>query len=367
MTPVSVLVVDDSSVVRRLVTTALEEDARINVVGTAANGRLALAKIEQLQPDVVTLDLEMPVMDGMEVLSVLRRTRPDLPVVVFSTLTERGGTATLDALAGGASDYVTKPTSVRNLDDAVRAVRDQLAPKVVSLHEARLAKQGRFPRRPGANGVTPVAPSRRQQRPGNGRVEVVAIGSSTGGPEALAALVPALPADFPAPVVIVQHMPRLFTRLMAQRLDKLSALTVVEAVGDEVLAAGHVYVAPGERHLEVFRDDDGSVRTRLTTAAAENNCRPSVDVLFRSVADTYGGSALGVVLTGMGADGARGSVTLVEAGGRVLVQDEPSSVVWGMPRAVAEAGAADEVLPLAALAEAVTTRVGRLVAGGARR
>jgi two-component system chemotaxis response regulator CheB len=217
-----VLVVDDSTVVRRLVTTALEEDSRLHVVGTAANGRLALAKIEQLQPDVVTLDLEMPVMDGMEVLRVLRRTRPDLPVVVFSTLTERGGTATLDALAAGASDYVTKPTSVRNLEEAVRAVRDQLAPKVISLHEARLAKQGRTPRRVGdLTGVLPAVPRRRPQRTGG--VEILAIGSSTGGPEALAALIPALPADFAAPVVIVQHMPRLFTRLLAQRLDRLSA------------------------------------------------------------------------------------------------------------------------------------------------
>jgi two-component system chemotaxis response regulator CheB len=364
VTPVCVLVVDDSTVVRRLVTTALEEDSRIRVVGTAANGRLALAKIDQLRPDVVTLDLEMPVMDGIEVLKVLRKTHPDLPVVVFSTLTERGGAKTLDALSAGAADYVTKPTSVRNLDDAVRAVREQLAPKVVTLHEAAVARAGL--RRPTGRPAEPAAGPPRRRAPAGGRVEVVALGCSTGGPEALAAIVPRLPGDLAVPILVVQHMPRLFTRLLAQRLDRLGGLRVIEAAGDEPLEPGHVYIAPGERHLEVVRDAAGVPRTRLSSAPPENNCRPAVDVLFRSVAQEYGGAALGVVLTGMGSDGRRGSEALVGTGSRVIVQDEASSVVWGMPRAVADAGLADEVLPLDAVAAAVLDRTSRTFAGTRR-
>jgi two-component system chemotaxis response regulator CheB len=365
VTPVSVLVVDDSTVIRRLVTTALEEDPRIRVVGSAANGRLALTKIDQLAPDVVTLDLEMPVMDGIEVLKVLRRTHPDLPVVVFSTLTERGGAKTLDALSAGAADYVTKPTSVRNLDDAVRAAREQLAPKVVSLHEAAVARRRlrSAPPRTAAVSAAPTAPLGR--RPA-ARIDVVALGCSTGGPEALASIVPKLPADLPVPIVVVQHMPRLFTRLLAQRLDKLGGPRVLEAAGGEVLEAGHIYIAPGERHLEVARDSSGVVVTRLSTAPPENNCRPSVDVLFRAVAAEYGAAALGVVLTGMGSDGRRGSEALVAAGSRVIVQDEASSVVWGMPRAVFDAGIADQVLPLPAVGAAMVERVTRTFAGARR-
>ena len=339
MARIHVLVVDDSVVIRRLVTTVLDADPEIAVVGTAASGRIAINKLAQVAPDCVTLDMEMPDLDGLGTLRELRRTHPRLPVIMFSTLTERGAGATLDALALGANDYVCKPANVGSVPEAIASVRDQLVPKIKALC-------------PPVRGLAPVVPVRRPVVPApsrgatpTSRVDVLTIGSSTGGPDALSSLLPQLPASFPVPVVIVQHMPPVFTRMFAQRLDGKCALSVKEAEDGDAVVPGRVLIAPGDKHLEVRRQGTGVV-ARLTDAPPENFCRPAVDVLFRSVAQAYGERTLAVVLTGMGSDGARGAEVLRRAGGEVVVQDEASSVVWGMPGAVATTGLAHRVLPL---------------------
>lgn len=352
------LVVDDSVVVRRLVTAALDGAPGIRVVGTAPNGRVALSKLQQVAPDAVTLDIEMPELDGLATLRELRRTHPRLPVVMFSTLTERGASATLEALALGASDYVTKPANVGSVAESIARVREQLVPRIRALCPG-IADTPLFA--PAARTVVPAARRRSASATASAgtasadaprQVKVLAVGCSTGGPEALASVL----ADLPVPVV-VQHMPPLFTKLFAERLDRTSSLRVLEATDDQEVVAGNVYIAPGDWHLEVVTAS-GRQRTRLHQAPAENFCRPAVDVLFRSVARVYGGSTLAVILTVMGSDGRRGCEPVKKAGGHVIVQDAASSVVWGMPGAVATAGLADEVLPLAHIAGAVRNHVG---------
>lgn len=333
---VRVLVVDDSIVIRRLVTEALASDPQIEVVGVAQNGKIALDKIAALKPDAVTMDIEMPEMNGIEAVRALRRTNPRLPVVMFSTLTERGASATLDALAAGASDYVTKPSNVGSFAESQANVREQLIPKLKALTGLR---------RITAVPVPPTPRTATARRPRTGAFGILAIGCSTGGPDALATLLPALPADLPVPVVIVQHMPPVFTRLLAARLDGQSKVSVTEAVHGEPLLPGRVFIAPGGKHL-VVRRSGTSVVAELTDDPPENFCRPAVDVLFRSVASVYGDRVLTAVLTGMGRDGERGSAAIREAGGEVVVQDDATSVVWGMPGAVATAGQADRILPL---------------------
>ncbi|NOK34608.1 chemotaxis response regulator protein-glutamate methylesterase [Corallococcus exercitus] len=347
MNPIRVLVVDDAAVVRRQVSLLLGADPGLEVVATAPNGRIALAKVEQFQPDVVLLDLEMPELDGLATLKLLRQRDPDLPVVMFSALTERGGMLTLEALALGARDYVTKPTSAGGMNVTVEAVRDELVRKLKALNL----------RPPSATMVPfPVtrAPQPRPQVPA--RVEAIVIGASTGGPGALVRVVSALPAELPVPVLIVQHMPPLFTRLLAERLQGVSPLTVREAVPGASVQAGSVWVAPGDFHLAVCRDATG-VRLLTHQGPPENACRPAVDLLFRSAAEVYGAGVLAVVLTGMGQDGLRGCRKVSEAGGQVVVQDQASCVIGGMPGAVEQAGLADAVVPLDALALELVRRV----------
>ena len=365
MSRISVLVVDDSVVVRRLVTDVLAGEADIDVVGTAPNGRIALAKIPQLNPDLVTLDIEMPVMDGLETLKELRAAYPRLPVIMFSTLTERGATASLDALELGAQDYVTKPANVGSVQASMQAVREQLAPKIRSLCLRRdTATTNRSTPAAGASApvrlrTQPVAPPvvRRATTPQRHvPPDVVVIGVSTGGPDALATVLAALPGSLRVRVVVVQHMPKTFTRLLAERLDKKSPLSVAEAVDGEPVVPGRVLLAPGDFHLRLRRTREGVV-TVLDQGTPENFCRPAVDVLFRSAVTAYAGRCLGVILTGMGHDGTRGAQAIVDAGGEVIAQDEESSVVWGMPGAVAAAGLASEFLPLSGVAAAVTRRV----------
>jgi two-component system chemotaxis response regulator CheB len=365
LTPISVLVVDDSVVVRRIVTSALDEAPDIRVVGTAPNGKVALAKLDQLAPDLVTMDIEMPVLDGISTVRALRRTHPKVPVIMFSTLTEKGASATLEALSAGATDYVTKPANVGSVTESVASIQRELLPKIRALC-------GRSPA--GLRAPAPAAPARavaveaRARSTPPRKVDLLAVGCSTGGPEALAAVLMGLPAALPVPVVVVQHMPQLFTRLFAERLDRTCALAVCEATSGQALAAGHVYIAPGDFHLEVKRAGT-AVTTRLQQGPPENFCRPAVDVLFRSVAQVYGGAALAVVLTGMGADGRRGAEELREKGARVFVQDEATSVVWGMPGAIATAGLADEILPLPAVAKQILAAVAvqRPLAGAGAR
>ena len=348
MQPVRILIVDDSAVVRKVLNSLLASDPEIVVAGTAGNGSQALARIPEVKPDLVTLDIEMPGMDGLETLVEIRKLYPKLPVIMFSTLTERGASATLDALARGASDYVTKPSHGETREVAQERVREELIRKIKSLCAMREPQaQPQPPPRP-----TPTLVSARPQA----RIDVVAIGASTGGPNALTALIPQLPADFPVPIVIVQHMPPLFTRLLSERLNTLARLEVREGQEGQKLQPGQVWIAPGDHHMTVARTGTDFV-LGLNHDPQENSCRPAVDVLFRSVAQTYGANVLAVVLTGMGADGTRGSSDIRKAGGEVIVQDEASSVVWGMPGSVVAASLTDRIYPLDSIGPEVVRRV----------
>jgi len=347
MLPVRVLVVDDSVVVRKLLSEALASSPDVKLAGTASSGTIALAKIPQLNPDVITLDIEMPGLDGIQTLTEIRKLYPKLPVIMFSTLTERGAAITLEALARGASDYMTKPSNSESLAGAMEQVRKELVAKIVSL-TSRSRGTSAAPRSQARSLVRTTS--------GNQRIDILAIGTSTGGPNALAEVIPHLPGDFPVPVVVVQHMPPLFTRLLAERLNSQSALAVQEGEAGKTLMPGQVWIAPGSYHMTVARKGAG-VALNLNQDPPENSCRPAVDVLFRSVAQTYGPNVLGVVMTGMGADGARGAAHIRDAGGEILVQDEASSVVWGMPGAVVEAGAADKICPLLEISSQIVHRV----------
>lgn len=354
MPKLRVLVVDDSVVVRRLVSDALNADPELEVCGTASNGKLALDLMLQVAPDAVTLDVEMPELDGLSTLRELRKKWPRLPVVMLSALTEKGASVTLDCLSAGASGYVTKPTGAGNMAAAKEQVHSELAPMIKALcHRNLAAATPAFgsPRPAPTNSPRPQA-----KQPALKTAEILAIGVSTGGPNALAELIPALPADLAVPVVIVQHMPPVFTRLLAERLASKSKVPVTEAMEGETLQPGHVYIAPGDFHM-VLQRHGNDVRIGLNQEPPENSCRPAVDPLFRSVSAIYGKRALGVVLTGMGRDGLRGCEVLREAGAQILAQDEETSVVWGMPGFVARAGLADEVIPLARVATEIVRRV----------
>lgn len=361
MPPIRVMVVDDSVVVRKIVTDVLAGDPAIEVVGTAVNGKVALAKVDQLRPDVITMDIEMPEMDGIAAVKALRAAGRRTPIIMFSTLTERGATATLDALSAGADDYVTKPANVGSVQQSMESVRAQLIPRIkvltgrpVGLPPAPVAARPATPPPPAAARGPRRAPA------------VLVIGSSTGGPDALTKVLPRLPHDFPLPVLVVQHMPPVFTTQFAARLDRLSALHVVEAGAGTPIAPGTVHIAPGDFHLTVA-PGTGPRRTALDQGAPENFCRPAVDVLFRSAVAAYDGAVLAVVLTGMGSDGKLGTGLVRAAGGTVVAQDQATSVVWGMPGAVTQAGHADEVVPLDRVADTVlrlTARSSSLV--GAR-
>ncbi len=344
MLPIQILIVDDSVVVRKLLCDALALSPEVKVAGTASSGAIALAKIPQLNPDVITLDIEMPGMNGIETLIEIRKRYPKLPVIMFSTLTERGAAITLEALSLGASDYATKPSNSGSLASSMDKVRQELVSKITCLAVRHS---------PTARATIAPPPQRRTL---NERIDILAIGTSTGGPNALAEVIPRLPKDFPVPVVVVQHMPALFTRLLAERLDSLSSLPVKEGHTGKALEPGCVWIAPGDYHMTVVRLGTAVV-LNLNQEPPENSCRPAVDVLFRSVAQTYGPNVLGVVMTGMGSDGARGAARIREAGGGVVVQDEATSVVWGMPGAVVGAGAADKICPLVEIGPEIVRRV----------
>ena len=389
---IRVLVVDDSVAVRRLLTSILSSDPGIQVVGSAADGKAALAAIETLQPDVMTLDVEMPVLDGLGTLRELRKRWRAMPVIMLSTLTVRGAEATLDALTSGANDYVPKPSHIGDRDAAMEGVRAALIPKIKTLHAKRLS-QGRSAAAavaasagravvasPAAGGpssqgaaVASLHPAPLASRApaalagalasrtarGAAGVEMVAIGVSTGGPSALAVVLPALPEDFGAPIVIAQHIPPVFSTVLADRLNGASKIRVVEAKGGEIPQAGTAYIAPGHHHLIVTGTRSAPVLA-LSEAPPENSCRPSVDVLFRSVAAVYGRSLLGVMLTGMGQDGVEGSRVIQQGGGRIIVQDEATSVVWGMPGLVWKAGLAEGMFPVEGIAGEIAARAGSL-------
>jgi two-component system chemotaxis response regulator CheB len=353
---IRVLVVDDAVVIRRIVSDVLAEDPDIEVVGAAANGRIALQKVTQLSPDILTLDVEMPEMNGLDTLKALHQTHPHIKVIMFSTLTDPGAIATIDALTFGAADYVTKPAHAGGTSQAQQHVREQLLPKIKALCQTPNSPMPRRTRAFDPPATAPRAGHALMPSAHHGAIDILTIGVSTGGPNALAAILPQLPPTLPVPIVLVQHMPPVFTRFLAERLDAQSSLEVREAIGGEELRPGFVYIAPGDHHMVVERKG-ASVVTVLNQNSPEHSCRPSVDVLFRSVAETYRSGVLAVVLTGMGQDGLLGCEEIKRWGGSVLVQDEATSVVWGMPGFVARAGLADRVLPLAEVAPELLRRI----------
>lgn len=357
---IKVLIVDDSALVRSILTEILSSDPGIEVVGTAGDAYVAREKIKQLNPDVLTLDVEMPKMDGITFLRNLMRLRP-MPVVMVSSLTERGADVTLDALAIGAVDYLPKPKI--DLAATLRDYRDELIEKIKTA--ARASVRALDARRPAATlnvppkySVDAVIPKAQGVRPLRTTERIVAIGASTGGTEAIRQVLTALPPDAPG-IVITQHIPKAFSAAFARRMNECCQVTVYEACDGQQILAGHVYIAPGDRHLMVVRDGARYV-CRLDDGPPVNRHKPSVDVLFRSVAQNAGRNAIGVLLTGMGKDGAQGLKEMLEAGSRTVVQDEATSVVWGMPGEAVAIGAAEKVLPLEEIAGEILALAGTM-------
>jgi two-component system chemotaxis response regulator CheB len=351
--PIRVMIVDDSAVVRGLISRWIEEESGLEVVARHANGRLAVEDVAQSAPDIVLLDIEMPVMDGLEALPLLLSARPELRVLMVSTLTRRNAEISFKALALGALDYVPKPDSNREITTSLDFRREVIR-KIKSLGRARTQ------RAPVSDGAANVALGETRTRPLAFRQRpfslvpprIIAIGSSTGGPQALASLLGAASRSLSrVPVVVAQHMPPVFTAILAERLARATGRETGEGVQGEALKPGRIYVAPGNHHMMVDRAAQPVLR--IGNEPPVHFCRPAVDPLFASVAATFGPAALGIVLTGMGHDGAAGARAIAEAGGSVIAQDEASSVVWGMPGAAASVGACAAVLPPAEIAETV--------------
>jgi two-component system, chemotaxis family, protein-glutamate methylesterase/glutaminase len=390
-----ILIVDDSAVMRSLLRSVVISDQRLEVAGTASDGASALRTMDSLRPDLILLDVEMPVMDGLSTLKQMKSRGMRVPVIMCSSLTQRGAKVTIEALASGAADYVAKPSGQASREAAVKALAQDLIPKILALtaastsnaipSDSALTASTVFPvgfNSPayGTPGIfTPLAQSQpqpqshSQQQPMLIGVApaVLLIGVSTGGPAALDVLLPALPASFPLPVLVVQHMPELFTKMLAERLDSRCPLRVFEAVSGQPIRPGAIYIAKGNWHMEIASTERYSIASpsstassavpilRLTQDAPENHCRPAVDVLFRTGVAVYGSRVLGVVLTGMGSDGLAGCRLIREHNGAVLAQDQPTSAVWGMPGAVANAGLAHHILPLNAIVPEILRLVSR--------
>ncbi|HKK15458.1 MAG TPA: chemotaxis response regulator protein-glutamate methylesterase [Gammaproteobacteria bacterium] len=352
---IRVLIVDDSALIRKLLTEILSSDPGIDVVGTAMDPQIARRKIKELNPDVITLDVEMPKMDGLSFLRILMRLRP-MPVVMISSLTARGAEITMDALEAGAVDFVSKPTS--DISGTLQDFTEEITGKVKAAAKAKVYarsepdKNTRLLNKKTENlsidekfSATAIL-----KRPAKNFREiqttdkVIAIGASTGGTEAIKEILTSLPADIPS-IVIAQHIPPVFSEAFARRMNQISDLTVSEASDNQLMVPGHVYIAPGDLHLLVKRDG-AKYRCQLSDGPPVNRHRPSVDVLFRSVAQNVGKNAVGIILTGMGADGARGLHEMLESGASTIAQDEKTSVVWGMPGEAVKIGAAENVLAL---------------------
>jgi two-component system chemotaxis response regulator CheB len=341
-----VLVVDDSAYVRKAIRQMLARSPFIEVVGAARDGAEALELVEELNPDVVTCDLNMPQMDGVGFVQAQMARRP-VPIIIIS-IAGHGGEQVLAALDAGALDFVQKPTALAT--DKLLDIAEELADKVKEAARSPLLARGRAMATPAVQPAY-VRPATRST------VDLVVIGTSTGGPQALKLVVPQLPANFPVPVAIVLHMPVGYTEMYARKLDELSNLKVVEAKGDEIVAPGTAFLAPAGRHLFFRRSSDGTVRTKLDVRPLDTPHRPSVDVTMQSAADAFEGRVLGVVLTGMGADGREGAAWIKAKGGAILTELEETCVVYGMPRAVVEAGLSDQTVALDRMAQAIMERV----------
>jgi len=367
---IKILIVDDSVVFRKILQDALSKTSGIRVVGTANNGKKGIEKIKQLKPDLVILDVEMPEMDGLQTLDEIRRQRLKVGVIMFSSLTSKGAQTTLEALSKGAFDFVPKPTGTGAFSESVKRIKEELIPKIkafaVSRHQIRrpLRRPTTTPVRPLINRTIKASVSSKAEKqvttnktvskPLNKtisvprpflRPEVVAIGVSTGGPNALNEVIPKFPKNFPVPILLVQHMPPVFTAQLAKRLNDKSQLNVIEAKAGDIIKAGTVYIAPGDYHMEVGTSGTAKI-IKLNQKPPVNSCRPAVDVMFKSVANVYGGRVVAVIMTGMGQDGFEGCKVLKQKGAAIIAQDRETSVVWGMPKFVTEAGLADKVCPL---------------------
>jgi len=349
--PLRVLIVDDTVTYRKIVSEVLAGCPNVEVVGAAANGKIALQRLDQLGADLLVLDLEMPEMNGQAVLEELRRRNSPTGAIMLSALTAQGAKATLAALAAGAFDFVLKPSG-QNMEANVEHLRRELGAKLTAYARSRGIKQilyGKDGNPDRRESVVSPASRARTPAPSAGPPQVVALGISTGGPKALTEMVPQLPANLPVPLLIVQHMPPVFTKSLADDLNNRTPLTVREAVDGQPIRAGEVWIAPGGRQMKVQRQDDRVV-LGITDDPPENSCRPSVDYLFRSVADVYGGRAVGVIMTGMGNDGSLGCRRLKHCGARIIAQDAATCVVYGMPREPIENGIAEVIAPLGRIA-----------------
>jgi two-component system, chemotaxis family, protein-glutamate methylesterase/glutaminase len=345
---VRVMVVDDSAVMRKLISNLLARDDEIEVIATAIDGDFALSKIEQLRPDVVTLDLEMPRMDGLTTLEHIV-TKHRLPVVMLSSFTERGAASTMKALEMGAVDFVCKP----KVASQIGGLADELISKVKAAARSDVAALN-------LRLGNPVGKKAKAQPPAALPVnaQILAIGASSGGPHALRFMLPRLPADFAAPIVIVQHLPEAFTTMLARWLDEMCAIEVREAMTGELALPGRAYIAPAKAHMKVKKITNGA-EIQLEPGTPVNGHMPSVDVLFRSVAESFGAAALAVIMTGMGSDGAAGLGEIRKSGGHTIAQDEASCSVFGMPRVAIQRGCAKQVLALTDIAPHLISRIGR--------
>jgi two-component system chemotaxis response regulator CheB len=345
---VRVMVVDDSAVMRKLISNLLARDSEIEVIATAIDGDFALSKIDQLKPDVVTLDVEMPRMDGLKTLErIVSKYR--LPVVMLSSFTEGGAAATMQALEMGAVDFVCKP----KVASQIGSMADELISKVKAAARSNVAALNLRLGNPVGRKAKPPVPA---MPPDN--AQILAIGASSGGPHALRYMLPRLPVDFAAPILIVQHLPEAFTRMLARWLDEMCAIEVKEATAGELAMPGRAYIAPAKAHMKV-KKVTGGAEIQLERGAPVSGHMPSVDVLFNSVAESFGASATAVILTGMGSDGATGLGEIRKAGGHTIAQDEESCSVFGMPRVAIQRGCAKHVLALADIAPHLISRIGR--------
>ncbi|WP_425400553.1 protein-glutamate methylesterase/protein-glutamine glutaminase [Aeoliella sp.] len=356
--PLRVLVVDDSALYRKLVSQVLQEADGLEVVGTACNGRVALDKIQQLRPDLITLDLEMPELDGLGVLRHLQDNHSSVGAIVLSALSAEGATATTRALDAGAFDFALKPTS-KSPDASMAELKESLIPKAHAFAETKnrsTAKRAATPHPVAApsDQDMPLCPT----RAGRVNPRILAIGVSTGGPKALSQLIPSLPANFNVPIVLVQHMPPVFTKSLADELNRHAKINVVEAQHGDMLQPGTVYIAPGGKQMKLQRAGFSS-SVVISDDPPERNCRPSVDYLFRSVAEIYGGDVLACILTGMGDDGHLGCKLLKRRGAIIMAQNEATCVVYGMPRQIVDSNLADCILPLDKIGEEMLKLTGQ--------
>lgn len=358
-----VLVVDDTVTYRKIVSEVLSGWPEVEVVGTAANGKIAIQRIEQQAPDLMVLDLEMPEMDGQAVLSEIRRRKVDVGAIMLSAFTAQGAKATVAALEAGAFDFVLKP-SAADMEANVATLRRELRGKITAFACQRAVNRILRGNTDNAGGKTasPATSSAILKAPPQttvplaGPPQVVALGISTGGPKALTEMLPQLPANLPVPLLIVQHMPPVFTKSLADDLNTRCKLAVAEASDGQVVRPGQIWIAPGGRQMKVQREN-GDIVLRITDDPPENSCRPAVDYLFRSVAEVYGGRSVAVIMTGMGSDGSVGCRRLKHCGASIIAQDEATCVVYGMPRDVIEKGLADRVVPLGGMAAEITRLV----------